>query len=996
MLGGMLFTLRLLRRTSGLWIYVVITVLLLCELSVEQIGKPCKYFHFKGSRRADCQNRSLTSLPQDMHENTQILNFGSNKLSVLGPDFFIKLRGLQELSLVNNNIKLIDKHAFRGLSNLRELDLSNNTLDVMPSESFQYIPRLTKLHVSFNQIRNISENAFHYLKDLVEIKLEGNWIEKVHPKAFKELKQLKKLNLVYNVLKGLDPAMEENIPPSLDILRVYNNPWNCDCKIRWLRHWLENQKINWKFQNTPPTCAGPQIINNVRWDMLTPSQFACASQILSNSSFITVIKLEETHNVTLTCHVYGDPDPSVTWEKGGREIHDSGSHGKYKITSRGSIYIHNMLTINKIKESDAGNYKCEARNNAGRAEVTYTVTIKTNGVGGGKGTNGNGNLTRNLLIAVGVAGAGLVLVLIIVIACVIHYRDRRRHAYRVRDYKKEQKRKRKENEATPQAEILNDKKEEKRELLPNDVKSPPLVIEGRERRDNSSSDEYQFRMKIFLNGEKEESSQMDSDKEESTFDTDKEPTKTEMLRQNHMTREVTPDLIRNGSHESSIAESQRDDTPDSNIPQRPKSALVNKNYSSGSDRSTPDKIAEGVAKKLSQPHPVRFALESEDSGSSDSDRLIKERARKPSPHKQRSQVSKAGSQGSRSSRSETESPSSELSAESVIHVDLSGRRVMSPKTVDTQKKVPSRPGSAHLFDSNKSSPQQSRPTSPAVINDHTKQRDSHRDSPIDHSKHRDSPTDHCKHRDSPIDHCKHRDAPIDHCKHRDSPIDHSKHRDSPIDHSKHRDSPTDHKVHHRDSPVNHKGVPRAKHVESPVSLNGSPQHPNLPGGKQKNTSRPTSPASTATSPSPKHIPNATSTLPRSTSPRPTSKQHRSGMKSPVSPDKDDLRKPGAWHGCSPATATQPVHSRASNHVHNVPPPPRVTIQPPSATVAQPVIHGARPDTAVSPTAAKPIIKRTRFETNPPTRRSVQGKRGSRKEGEQYPGVGKKDEYGTAV
>jgi len=63
-------------------------------------------------------------------------------------------------------------------------------------------------------------------------------MEYVHPGALSSLARLSALNLVNNELRGLAAAMRPSLPSTLRVLRLYRNPWTCDCRLRWLRRWV--------------------------------------------------------------------------------------------------------------------------------------------------------------------------------------------------------------------------------------------------------------------------------------------------------------------------------------------------------------------------------------------------------------------------------------------------------------------------------------------------------------------------------------------------------------------------------------------------------------------------------------------------------------------------------------------------------------------------------------------------------------------------------------
>ncbi|PRD35153.1 UNVERIFIED_CONTAM: Pxn [Trichonephila clavipes] len=62
--------------------------------------------------------------------------------------------------------------------------------------------------------------------------------------------------------------------------------------------------------------------------------------------------------VVFTCDTTGDPQPQVTWQRNGRNIHING-HSSYKILDSGS------LQLDSVGPADYGLYHCLAKNEKG-------------------------------------------------------------------------------------------------------------------------------------------------------------------------------------------------------------------------------------------------------------------------------------------------------------------------------------------------------------------------------------------------------------------------------------------------------------------------------------------------------------------------------------------------------------------------------------------------------------------------------------------------------
>ncbi|CAC5364443.1 unnamed protein product [Mytilus coruscus] len=102
---------------------------------------------------ADCKNRGLNFIPQNLPGDINVLDLSSNQLTAINNDSFVNYEYLQELILGKNQLKDLSNESFKGLSNLVALDMSHNMLDlskVYSAEIFLPIKNLTKLDIRSN------------------------------------------------------------------------------------------------------------------------------------------------------------------------------------------------------------------------------------------------------------------------------------------------------------------------------------------------------------------------------------------------------------------------------------------------------------------------------------------------------------------------------------------------------------------------------------------------------------------------------------------------------------------------------------------------------------------------------------------------------------------------------------------------------------------------------------------------------------------------------
>ncbi|XP_060563210.1 SLIT and NTRK-like protein 6 [Ruditapes philippinarum] len=153
-------------------------------------------------------------------------------------------------------------------------------------------------------------NTFKNVSKLTNLYLSGNHIEFIHPKAFNGLFNLQQLELQNNALSFLNGSVFRFFSSELKEIKLFNNPWFCDCNLRWLLEWLKNnseseiQRLRWKFHTDEPICDGPSIIKQRSFSTLTGGWFICPIRMYSKARNIETPKGGE---VELFCKYMSDP-----------------------------------------------------------------------------------------------------------------------------------------------------------------------------------------------------------------------------------------------------------------------------------------------------------------------------------------------------------------------------------------------------------------------------------------------------------------------------------------------------------------------------------------------------------------------------------------------------------------------------------------------------------------------------------------------------------------
>ncbi|XP_036922130.1 platelet glycoprotein Ib alpha chain [Sturnira hondurensis] len=211
----------------------------------------------------NCDNRGLKALPKDLPADTAILHLSKNSFGTFSTVPLVPLTVLTQLHMENSQLTSLQADGVLPL--LEILEIPHNKLASLPLLGGA-LPSLTTLDVSYNKLNSLSPGALSGLGQLHELRLRGNKLKTLPHRLLASTPQLRKLDLADNQLMELPPGLLDGLQ-ELDTLFLqgnwlrtipkgffrdlllpfaflHNNPWYCDCGIRYFRLWLRDNANN--------------------------------------------------------------------------------------------------------------------------------------------------------------------------------------------------------------------------------------------------------------------------------------------------------------------------------------------------------------------------------------------------------------------------------------------------------------------------------------------------------------------------------------------------------------------------------------------------------------------------------------------------------------------------------------------------------------------------------------------------------------------------------
>ncbi|XP_022219462.2 uncharacterized protein LOC111072118 [Drosophila obscura] len=379
---------------------VMALFLVLLALAQEAVGhtdwmQSCSNCHChwnSGKKSADCKNKSLAKIPQDMSNEMQVVDFAHNQIPELRREEFLMagLPNLHKVYLRNCTIQEVHREAFKGLHILIELDISSNRIRELHPGTFAGLEKLRNVIINNNEIEVMRNHLFVNLSYLSRIEFRNNRLKQVQLNVFVGSLPISAISLEQNQLTHLHMETFKDLQKLMH-LSLQGNVWNCSCELQAFRDYAIAKRLY-----TPPTdCQEPPQLRGKLWSEVPSENFACRPRILG-----TIRSFFEANqdNITLPCRIVGTPHPNVTWIYNKRPL-NLNDHRIQVINSLEQLPLQQLsqvmtseLRIFGVRASDKGSYICVADNRGGKAEAEFQLLVDGDYVGAASASDGLGGL----------------------------------------------------------------------------------------------------------------------------------------------------------------------------------------------------------------------------------------------------------------------------------------------------------------------------------------------------------------------------------------------------------------------------------------------------------------------------------------------------------------------------------------------------------------------------------------------------------------------------
>ncbi|XP_062926221.1 immunoglobulin superfamily containing leucine-rich repeat protein 2 [Mobula hypostoma] len=315
-----------------------------------------KYSH----QFADCAYKNFASVPDGLPQNVTTLSLSANKIKSLLRNSFVQVPQVTSLWLAHNEISTIEEGTLAPLSQLRNLDISHNQIARFPWQDLYNLTDLQLLKMNNNLLFGLPRDALSTLRDLRSLRINSNRFRTFEEGTFDSL-------------------------TSLSHLQIYSNPFSCNCRLEWLKDWIQQALISIPEKqdikcSEPPELKGTAVVD------LPPLQCSAPSVYLSYQGSKDKAGFFEGQTLTVHCNSTGNPLPQIRWkvqtanrevELNEAKVREEGRELAAGKEDQGRLVVlkNGTLVIPRLTKYEEGLYTCLATNLVGSNESSLEVVL---------------------------------------------------------------------------------------------------------------------------------------------------------------------------------------------------------------------------------------------------------------------------------------------------------------------------------------------------------------------------------------------------------------------------------------------------------------------------------------------------------------------------------------------------------------------------------------------------------------------------------------------
>ncbi|KAF4528001.1 hypothetical protein B566_EDAN002184 [Ephemera danica] len=202
--------------------------------------------------------------------------------------------------------------------------------------------------------------------------MNGCQLTTIAPKAFDTVELLESLKLNDNRLSELRPKTVETLR-RLHGVELHDNPWQCDCRLRSVKSWLQENNIPYTVD---PVCGGPERVAGQSFGSLHLDDFACKPEVLPVSRYVEATTGD---NASIVCRIGAIPPATISWYWNSRLLTNNSlfSMGSQRVViyEDGFFEKSSSLVLTNAQDTDSSEFLCIAENRAGTAEANFTLHV---------------------------------------------------------------------------------------------------------------------------------------------------------------------------------------------------------------------------------------------------------------------------------------------------------------------------------------------------------------------------------------------------------------------------------------------------------------------------------------------------------------------------------------------------------------------------------------------------------------------------------------------